>query len=207
MIARHRRLLVITGIAGAWAVLSAPGMGSDRYVLESESYEVLPATIDLPPIVEIMGPASVSAQTLAAPPLDVSAESLAAPPQAVRLETPTTTTVTVPATVYTGNPCDLYRGLVASYPGWSVDKMMGIMYRESRCDTFAYNAKTHDRGLLQIHWQNSYYTEIVGGKVQVPLMQACGFSVLDELFIPEVNIRCAHVLYSVYGYSPWSATS
>lgn len=71
-----------------------------------------------------------------------------------------------------------------------------VMYRESRCQWWAYNGARRDRsyGLLQINTKGSLWPEI---------QRRCKVTSRDQLFTPRTNIACAAALYKAYGRRPW----
>lgn len=81
--------------------------------------------------------------------------------------------------------------LAAHSPGWSVERMSRIMYRESRCQPGAYN-RSGASGLLQI------------------LKSHCGWLSTRvgscNLFNADYNIRAAAVLWREQGYGAWSTS-
>lgn len=86
-------------------------------------------------------------------------------------------------------------------PGWDVQRMSRIAWRESRC-TPAIRSTTSDSGLLQINDINHDY-----------LTQALDEPVTEQtLMEPVQNIRAAAALFEFWkrangnGYQPWKAT-
>ena len=84
------------------------------------------------------------------------------------------------------------RLLSAYNPGWNVERMSRIMYRESRCKPRVRNA-SGATGLLQIMPSNCRY-------IQNELGESCS---IGKLQLPEFNIRAATTLYEYDGYGPW----
>lgn len=86
-------------------------------------------------------------------------------------------------------------------PGWDVDRMSRIAWRESRC-TAAIRSTTADTGLLQINDVNHPYLE---GALGEPVDSS-------TLMDPIQNVRAAAALYRYWervngnGYQPWKAT-
>lgn len=72
-----------------------------------------------------------------------------------------------------------WRPLVASYPDWSVDLMLRVMWCESRGNPNADNPRSTANGLFQI---------------------------LDGPFDPAANVSLAHSMWSSRGTQPWSAS-
>lgn len=88
--------------------------------------------------------------------------------------------------------CVGFKGLLAQYnPGWSVDRMAGIMYRESRCDPSASNSCCS--GLLQMH------------RMHVPVPE-CGVWSRNDLYNAEANVCAAAQLFRSSGYGAWSTS-
>lgn len=108
-----------------------------------------------------------------------------------------------------------YRGLyghcgefypVAMSVGWEPSewkKLRHIIARETgnTCDPTVINRneKTRDLsyGLTQINMRN---------KLGPDRMARCGLSAYEDLWIPEVNLACARVLYERSGWEPWAYT-
>lgn len=86
-------------------------------------------------------------------------------------------------------------------PGWDVDRMSRIAWRESRC-TAAIRSTTADTGLLQINDVNHPYLE---GALGEPVDSS-------TLMDPIQNVRAAAALFTYWervngnGYQPWKAT-
>jgi hypothetical protein len=88
--------------------------------------------------------------------------------------------------------CVGFKGLLAQYnPGWSVDRMAGIMFRESRCSPQASNSCCS--GLLQMH------------RMHIPVPE-CGVYSRNDLYNPEANICAAAQLFRSSGYGAWSTS-
>lgn len=174
--------------------------GDDRYVLEQPVTVPAVDTVNLPPLV-IDRPATVETA--------VSVLAPVAPPTAVRVpattgpSTSTTEAVVVPGDVDGSHTCEQYEPLLEMYAGWNVARMSAIMWRESRCEPTAHNRRTGDRGLVQVHFQPSYWTAPMRTGFAT-LAVECGLTSLEDLYIPAVNIRCAYALYRAFGMSPWS---
>jgi hypothetical protein len=128
---------------------------------------------------------------------------------AVRVNPPTTTTITTSTTVawqpqFTGDGyCPQWELLLHVYnPGWDVERMSRIMFRESRC-FYDVRSRTSDTGLLQINDINLPYLRTALGE------QVDRWTLLD----PGQNVRAAAALFGYWrdccgnGYSPWRATS
>ena len=76
-------------------------------------------------------------------------------------------------------------------PGWSVSRMEGIMYRESRCDPQASNSCCS--GLLQMH------------RIHVPV-PVCDVWSRADLYDPAKNVCAAAELWKSSGYGAWSTS-
>ena len=138
-----------------------------------------PTTLDLPPeIVELNAAANPAA----------TAERLDPPPPA-----PDPTVLTASgSSASAGGRCTGWEGLLSTYsPGWSVERMSRIMFRESRCQPDAYN-RSGASGLLQI--LKSHCRWLAGD------VGPC------DLFDAEYNIRAAAALWRVQGYRAWSTS-
>lgn len=85
-------------------------------------------------------------------------------------------------------------GLLLTWsPGWSVERMSRIMYRESRCQPQVRNP-SGSTGLLQIMPSNCPY-------IAKHLGESCTVAKLKE---PTFNVRAAAVLFDYDGYGPWA---
>ena len=76
-------------------------------------------------------------------------------------------------------------------PGWDVNRMAGIAYRESRCQPSASNSCCS--GVLQMH------------RMHVP-EPSCGVYSRSDLYDPWKNICAAAELWRSSGYSAWSTS-
>jgi len=136
---------------------------------------VAPTWLDLPP--EIVEPATATqeAERLDPP----------APPTSVAVETSG-------SSASSGGRCVGWEGLLSSYsPGWSVERMSRIMYRESRCLPAARNPSGAS-GLLQV--MRSHCGWLAGA------VGPC------DLFDAEYNVRAAAALWRRQGYGAWSTS-
>ena len=85
--------------------------------------------------------------------------------------------------------------------GWPADQapmLARVMFRESRCNPTAYNAKDSNggsRGLMQMNGVHKQW-----------LMDTGFITSLDDLFNPDVNLRAALHLWNMVGWSAWAAT-
>jgi hypothetical protein len=85
--------------------------------------------------------------------------------------------------------------LLAYYsPGWSVERMSRIMYRESRCSPRVRNGSSGSTGLLQVMPSNCRYLAAQMG-------EPCTVARLSE---PVYNVRAARELWEYDGYRPWA---
>jgi hypothetical protein len=78
-------------------------------------------------------------------------------------------------------------------PGWNVERMSRIMYRESRCQPQVRN-RSGATGLLQIMPSNCRY-------IAEQMGEACTVAKLSD---PLFNIRAGAVLFEYDGYRPWA---
>ena len=137
-----------------------------------------PTSLDLPP--EIVTPAEASAP-------------------AVRVDPPSTveSVPSLPAgnSDSAGGRCVGWEPLLAEYsPGWSVERMSRIMYRESRCQPGARNSSSSATGLLQILASHCPWLA----------RQMGTWCTRARLTDPTFNIRAAAVLWDEQGYGAWS---
>jgi len=96
--------------------------------------------------------------------------------------------------------CPQYEALLEAYnPGWDVNRMSRIMWRESNCQPHV-RSRTKDTGLLQINDINHDY--LTRRHIDV-----------TNLTNPTVNVLAAAELYKYWqratgnGYQPWNATT
>lgn len=75
-------------------------------------------------------------------------------------------------------------------PGWDVNRMAGIMYRESRCQPSASNSCCS--GVLQIH------------RIWISRGASCGVYSRDDLYDPVKNICMGAIIYRDQGIGAWS---
>lgn len=87
-------------------------------------------------------------------------------------------------------------GLIAALnywsPGWDVNRMAGIAYRESRCVPSASNSCCS--GVLQIH------------RIWIPKAASCGVYSRNDLYDPWKNVCVAAIIYRTQGMSAWSTS-
>lgn len=77
-------------------------------------------------------------------------------------------------------------------PGWDVNRMAGIAYRESRCQSGASNSCCS--GLFQIH------------RIWIPEAAECGVYSRSDLYDPWKNICTAAIIYRTQGMGAWSTS-
>ena len=113
---------------------------------------------------------------------------------------PPTIALTPIATTTTAVPkgCAAYVADAIS-AGWPADQaptIARVMFRESRCIPTAFNSQDSNngsRGLMQIN-----------GVHQTWLIKEGYIKKLDDLYLPDVNIRAALHLYGMVGWSAWA---
>ena len=106
----------------------------------------------------------------------------------------------IPTTTATPKGCSAYvaDAISAGWPASEAPMLARVMFRESRCDPTAYNAKDSNggsRGLMQIN-----------GTHKLWLMQTGYINNLNDLFNPDINLRAALHLWNMVGWSAWAAT-
>jgi len=85
--------------------------------------------------------------------------------------------------------------------GWPADQapmLARVMFRESRCDPTAYNAKDSNggsRGLMQVNGVHKSW-----------LLDTGFIKNLDDLYNPDINLRAALHLWRMVGWSAWAST-
>ena len=107
--------------------------------------------------------------------------------------TPVPTTTTLP---YKGCMEYLNDAIVAGWPISESPTILRVLQRESNCDPLAFNSKDSNngsRGLFQIN-----------GVHQTWLIKEGYIRKLDDLYLPDVNIRAALHLYGMVGWSAWA---
>lgn len=139
---------------------------------------VLPFHLDLPP--------------------EIDATAVASAP-AVRLDrqpaTAETTSVDSGSSVSAGGRCTGWEPLLEQHsPGWSVERMSRIMYRESRCQPEVRNSSSSATGLLQILSSHCRW-------IAAQMGTWCTRARLNDA---EFNIAAAAVLWDEQGYGAWS---
>jgi hypothetical protein len=114
------------------------------------------------------------------------------PPATVPITAPEPEPIRFSGTSANGR-CIGAEGLLNEYnPGWSIERMSRIMYRESRCQPTVRNA-SGSTGLLQIMPSNCPY-------IAKHLGETCTIAKLQN---PVFNIRAATTLFDYDGYGPW----
>lgn len=125
-------------------------------------------------------------------------EAATAEVAAERLEVPTTTSSPSPpafTSASSGSRCVGLEPLLAELsPGWNVERMARIAYRESRCQPGARNRSSSATGLLQI--LASHCPWLAG--------QLGTWCTRERLTDPEFNVRAAAALWLEQGYSAWN---
>lgn len=140
---------------------------------------VAPTQLDLPP--EIVTTATA----------DIPATRVSPPEEAVPAVTPGAPEFDDQAN---GSACTGLRPLLAFYsPGWDVNRMSAIAYRESRCQPRVSNS-SGATGLLQILRSHCPWLA----------RQMDTWCTQDRLRDPEFNVRAAAVLWREQGYGAWS---
>lgn len=82
--------------------------------------------------------------------------------------------------------------LVAQSPGWDVNRMAAIAYRESRCQPGASNSCCS--GLFQVH------------AIWIPKAASCGVYSRSDLYNSWKNICVASIIYRTQGMGAWSTS-
>ena len=111
-------------------------------------------------------------------------------------ELPTTTT----STTAVPKGCAQYvaDAITAGWPADQAPMLARVMFRESRCNPLAYNAKDSNggsRGLMQMNGTHVQWLTELGY-----------ITTLDDLFIPEVNLAASAHLYRMVGWQAWAST-
>jgi len=137
--------------------------------------------LDLPP--EIVAPAEASAP----------AERLDPPPSTGGTPAPEP----LGSSAVAGGRCVGWEALLTVHsPGWNVERMSRIMYRESRCQPAARNRTSTATGLLQVLASHCSW-------IAEQLDTACSRNRLTE---PEFNVAAAARLWTEQGYRAWSTS-
>ena len=113
---------------------------------------------------------------------------------------PTIALTPIPTTTAVPKGCAAYvaDAITAGWPASEAPMLARVMFRESRCDPTAFNAKDSNggsRGLMQIN-----------GTHKLWLMQTGYINNLNDLFNPDINLRAALHLWNMVGWSAWAAT-
>jgi hypothetical protein len=116
------------------------------------------------------------------------------PPIVVLTPLPTTTTTTAP------KGCAQYvaDAITAGWPADQAPMLARVMFRESRCIPTAFNSQDSNngsRGLLQVNGIHESW-----------LIEQGFITTLDDLFVPDINLRAALHLYGMVGWQAWSST-
>jgi len=114
----------------------------------------------------------------------IEAEPLA---QADRLDPPTPS---ISGESSGGRCTGIIDALIAQSPGWDVNRMAGIAYRESRCQPGAANSCC--TGLFQVH------------AIWIPKAASCGVYSRSDLTDSWKNICVAAIIYRQQGMQAWS---
>ena len=106
--------------------------------------------------------------------------------------------VTVAPTTTMPKGCAAYvaDAITAGWPADQAPTIARVMFRESRCIATAFNSQDRNngsRGLFQIN-----------GVHQTWLIKEGYIKKLDDLYVPDVNIRAALHLYGMVGWSAWA---
>jgi hypothetical protein len=113
------------------------------------------------------------------------------PPTIALTPVPTTTTA-----VPKGCAAYVADAISAGWPADQAPTIARVMFRESRCIATAFNSQDSNngsRGLFQIN-----------GVHQTWLIKEGYIKKLDDLYVPDVNIRAALHLYDMVGWSAWA---
>jgi len=117
--------------------------------------------------------------------------------KAVRLDPPPPPVVETIPTLWTtessnGKCVGLIAALTYWSPGWDVNRMAGIAYRESRCQPDASNSCCS--GVFQIH------------QIWIPKAGMCGVFSRSDLYDPWKNVCVASIIYRQQGMGAWSTS-
>ena len=130
--------------------------------------------------------------------------ALPAPPPVTVVLAPivasTTTTTTEPLT-----DCQ-YALKLATQAGWPLTEMgtvARIIYRESRCQVDAYNAKDINGGSYGLYQINAFWCKPNRYTKQGWLIDAKIIKNCDDLRDPWKNTQAAYAIWSNFGWSPW----
>jgi hypothetical protein len=116
---------------------------------------------------------------------------------AERIDPPPVVAVAPPPVLWTTESAnDRCIGMVAALqhwnPGWNVDQMSAIAFRESRCVPTASNSCCS--GIFQIH------------RIWLPKAAMCGVYSRNDLYDPWKNICVASIIFRDQGMQAWSQT-
>jgi hypothetical protein len=153
-------------------------------VLTALLLAVMPASLDLPPEIDVAAVASAVAVRLDPPPPtveDVAPDSVPSPGSSASA----------------GGRCVGWEPLLDRLsPGWSTERMSRIMYRESRCQPTVRNRSSSATGLLQLLASHCPWLA----------RQMGTWCTRDRLTDPTFNVAAAAVLWAEQGYSAWSTS-
>ena len=91
----------------------------------------------------------------------------------------------------TGSSCTGIIGLLEAHnPGWDVNRMAKIAYRESRCQPGVANSCC--TGLFQVH------------AIWIPKAAECGVYSRSDLYDPAKNVCTAALIYRTQGMQAWA---
>lgn len=141
--------------------------------------------VEPPPLAELSAPveANTPAVRIDPPPAPPSTEALPGPPAG--------------SSASAGGRCVGWEPLLAEYsPGWSVERMSRIMWRESRCQPAADNRHSSATGLLQILSSHCRWLAARMG-------EWCSAGRLTDA---DYNVRAAAALWLEQGYRAWSTS-
>jgi len=114
----------------------------------------------------------------------IETESLA---PAERIDTPSAPSISGSSS--NGRCTGIIDALSQLSPGWDVNRMASIAYRESRCQPGASNSCCS--GLFQVH------------RIWIPEAGECGVNSRDDLYDPWKNICTAAIIYRNQGMGAW----
>jgi hypothetical protein len=134
---------------------------------------VAPFGLDLPPEIDATAVATAPADRLDPPPLPIES----------------TTSIATGSSAVVDGRCVGWEPLLADYsPGWSIERMSRIMYRESRCQPAVRN-RSGATGLLQIMPMHCAW------------LAGCSVQMLRDA---AYNIRAGAALWRRQGYQAWA---
>lgn len=142
--------------------------------------------LEVPPLAELNGPAVASAPAVRVDP---------PPPAEVALPEPASP---LPgSTASAGGRCVGWEPLLAAEsPGWNIERMSRIAYRESRCQPDARNRSSSATGLLQVLASHCAWLAD----------QLATWCTRARLTDPAFNVAAAARLWTEQGYGAWSTS-